>query len=137
MSDPVKACGVLVVKGTPIREFLLMRHHDRWDLPKGHLDAGEDDIECALRELEEETGIPEDAIELDPEFRFITSYRVIDRGKRECDKVLIIFLGRLIRDVKIQVSEHPDYRWFTWPVDGSIQSRTIDPLLEALRQHLG
>ena len=137
MSDPVKACGVLIVKGAPIREFLLMRHADRWDLPKGHLDPGETDIECALRELEEETGIPEDAVELDPDFRFTTSYRVIDRGQRECDKLLVIFLGRLNRDVEIRVTEHPDYQWFPWPVEGSIQARTIDPLLETLKQFLG
>lgn len=140
MSDskrgPVKACGVLVVKGTPVQEFLLMRHVDRWDLPKGHLDPGESDTECALRELEEETGIPAAAVDLDPDFRFTTTYRVIDRKEGECDKLLVVYLGRLNREVEIRVSEHPDYQWFPWPVAGSIQSRTIDPLLETLRQFL-
>ena len=56
MSD-VKSCGFLLVRGEPIREFLLMRHADRWDLPKGHVDAGETEMECALRELAEETGV--------------------------------------------------------------------------------
>ncbi|MEL7161300.1 MAG: NUDIX domain-containing protein, partial [Bacteroidota bacterium] len=30
---------------------------NRWDLPKGHVDPGETNLECALRELEEETGV--------------------------------------------------------------------------------
>lgn len=135
MGEPLKSCGVLVVKGTPIREFLLMRHADRWDLPKGHVDPGESEIECALRELEEETGIPSDAIELDPDFRFTHDYRVIDRTGAPRDKTLVVFLGTLIRDVEILLSEHPGYEWFLWP-PASIQTQTIDPLLEAVRQFL-
>ena len=50
----VKSCGFLVIRGRPIREFLLMRHDDRWDIPKGHVDEGESEMQCALRELEEE-----------------------------------------------------------------------------------
>ena len=30
--------------------------YDDWSLPKGKRDAGEDDVECALREVQEETG---------------------------------------------------------------------------------
>lgn len=134
MSDPVKSCGVLIVRGTPISEFLLMRHADRWDLPKGHVDAGETEIECALRELWEETGITGDAIQLDEGFRFTQEYRVLDRGAVR-DKTLIIFLARLIKPVEIQLTEHIGYEWFPWPPAEPIQTRTIDPLLEALRRH--
>ncbi len=52
----VRSCGVLVTLGDPIDRFLLMRHKDRWDLPKGHVDPGESDMETALREMVEETG---------------------------------------------------------------------------------
>ena len=72
----IKACGVLVVRGDPVESFLLMKHRDRWDLPKGHLDDDESDVECALRELEEETGIAADDIELIPGFQFVTIYDV-------------------------------------------------------------
>ena len=54
--------GVLIVRGEPIDSFLLMRHATRWDLPKGHIDEGETEIQCALRELVEETGITADDI---------------------------------------------------------------------------
>lgn len=129
----VKSCGFLIVRGDPVREFLLMRHVDRWDLPKGHVDGGESDIECALRELVEETGITADDIEIVSGFRFENHYQV--RGKRDgklYNKTLVIFLGRLKRDVPIQVSEHPEYQWFQWQPPHKIQEWTIDPLLEAL-----
>ena len=61
----VKSCGFLVIRNDPNPSFLLMRHADRWDLPKGHVDPGESNKECALRELEEETGITVDDIEVD------------------------------------------------------------------------
>ncbi len=52
-----KSCGFLIYRNNPARSFLLMRHTDRWDLPKGHVDPNETNLECALRELKEETGI--------------------------------------------------------------------------------
>lgn len=40
-------------------DVLLIRRNDLWDLPKGHQEPGEDITLTALREVEEETGIPE------------------------------------------------------------------------------
>jgi 8-oxo-dGTP pyrophosphatase MutT (NUDIX family) len=39
-------------------------HYDDWTMPKGKLDPGETEAECALREVEEETGL---RCELGPE----------------------------------------------------------------------
>jgi ADP-ribose pyrophosphatase len=52
----VKSCGVLLFRRQPEMAFLLLRQHHRYDLPKGHQEKGESDLDCALRELEEETG---------------------------------------------------------------------------------
>jgi bis(5'-nucleosidyl)-tetraphosphatase len=126
----VKSCGFLIVRGNPIREFLLMRHADRWDLPKGHVDPGETEMQCALRELREETGIALTDIDVLDGFRFETRYQV--RGKRDgrlYDKTLVIFLARLKRDVAIAVTEHPGFQWFPWQPPHKIQAWTIDPLL--------
>ena len=38
-------------------QFLLIYRRGKWDLPKGKLDEGEDLKTCAVREVEEETGI--------------------------------------------------------------------------------
>lgn len=41
----------------PAGSVLLILRLGHWDFPKGHLEAGETLSECALREVEEETGI--------------------------------------------------------------------------------
>ena len=81
----IKAAGILVTRGQPVESFLLLRHRDRWDLPKGHLDAGETEIQCALRELEEETGIRASDIELDGKFQWSIEYDVDSKrfGERQ------------------------------------------------------
>lgn len=130
-----RACGFLIVRGEPIDEFLLMRHADRLDLPKGKVDSGESDLECALRELSEETGIQPQAIEVDPTFRYVGQYPV-GQGKQTSQKTLVIFLGRLIQEVTIEVTEHLGFEWVAWNPPHRIQTRTIDPLLEELASHL-
>ena len=35
------------------------QNHDSWSLPKGHIDKGETNLEAAIREIYEETGIKE------------------------------------------------------------------------------
>ena len=135
MAD-LKSCGFLIIRGWPVEEFLLMRHAERWDLPKGHVDPGETDLECALRELEEETGIAREDIEIIPDFEFTTRYRV--RSKRDgqlADKTLRIFLGRLICDVELKLTEHIGYQWFRWQPPHTIQRFTLDPLLAEVERY--
>lgn len=51
----VEAAGGVVVDDAGA--WLMMRRNGRWDLPKGHVEAGEDFEHCAAREIAEETGI--------------------------------------------------------------------------------
>jgi 8-oxo-dGTP pyrophosphatase MutT (NUDIX family) len=51
----VEAAGGLV--HTPQGQVLMMWRNGRWDLPKGHIEPGESPGVCALREVEEETGV--------------------------------------------------------------------------------
>lgn len=52
---PVEAAGGVVVD--PAGRSLMIRRNGRWDLPKGHLECGEELAACAAREIAEETGI--------------------------------------------------------------------------------
>ena len=38
-------------------QVLMIRRFNRWDLPKGHIEQGEDSLTAAMREIEEETGV--------------------------------------------------------------------------------
>ena len=51
----IEAAGGLVCNEQ--NETLMIFCYRRWDLPKGHVDPGESDAECAVREVEEETGV--------------------------------------------------------------------------------
>lgn len=58
----VRAAGGLVwrVSGTASGFEVLLVHRPRygdWSFPKGKLEAGETEAECAVREVEEETGL--------------------------------------------------------------------------------
>jgi len=51
----VQAAGGLVINKN--KEVLMIFRRGKWDLPKGKLDKGETLEECAVREVEEETGL--------------------------------------------------------------------------------
>jgi 8-oxo-dGTP pyrophosphatase MutT (NUDIX family) len=51
----IEAAGGMVFN--PKGELLMMFRRGQWDMPKGKLDEGETIDACALREVEEETGI--------------------------------------------------------------------------------
>lgn len=69
----IRAAGGVVVRETGDRFEVLVVHrprHDDWTFPKGKAGPDESDEDCALREVEEETGL---RCDLDRELRS-TSY---------------------------------------------------------------
>jgi bis(5'-nucleosidyl)-tetraphosphatase len=112
-----------------------MEHPRRWDLPKGHVDPGETDEQCALRELREETAIGSDDIVIDAQFRFKEEYEVCYRGQQPAWKTLVIFLAELTTNRELVVTEHRGFRWFDWSPPHQLQTKTVDPLLEAVANH--
>lgn len=133
-AELVRAAGVLLMTETDEPHFLLMRHHDRWDLPKGHCDGTESYLETARREMHEETGIEPQSCRFDPHFHFDVQYEVSYRNQpnRIFRKNVRYFLAWLPELVKIEVSEHESYQWFRWAPPHHIQAQTIDPLLAAV-----
>ena len=115
-----------------------MQHPTRWDLPKGHVDPGESEMECALRELDEETGIKESQIEIDENFRYDHLYTVTlkKHNYEPRPKKLSIFLAKLNEPhVELELTEHDGYQWFDWEPPHDIQARTINPVLQAVEEY--
>ncbi|MBD3639335.1 MAG: NUDIX domain-containing protein, partial [Crocinitomicaceae bacterium] len=50
----IEAAGGLVRR---FNQFLFIKRHGKWDIPKGKLDSGESIEQCAVREIEEECGL--------------------------------------------------------------------------------
>ncbi len=120
-------------------EFLLLRHADRWDLPKGHCENGETFMETALRETEEETGISADIIAVKPEFHFDLVYSVSYKkwGDQIFQKQVRYFLGFVDSKPALTLTEHQSAQWFPWNPPHKIQTQTIDPVLQSIEKHLG
>ncbi|MFN3191555.1 MAG: bis(5'-nucleosyl)-tetraphosphatase [Aureliella sp.] len=132
--DPMQAAGMVIFTETDPRQFLLMQHRDRWDLPKGHAEPGESLLETALRETEEETGINLDCIRVDEAFRFVLEYFVEHSKRGRYPKRVTYFLAFVAEPCEVTLTEHIGYEWRPWP-SGPIQTETIDPLLEAVKQY--
>ena len=132
-----RSCGFLIFRRQPDHAFLLMKHADRWDIPKGHVDPGETDMETALRELVEETGIAESDIKVDADFQFEHKYEVNQKryGNKPVLKTLVVYLDELIHDVEIVATEHEGHEWRLWSSPHKIQKKTIDELLEQVAKH--
>ncbi|MFA5048848.1 MAG: NUDIX domain-containing protein [Patescibacteria group bacterium] len=55
-----KSAGIIVYRHRPNlgRQYLVIYHRgDYWNFPKGGVEAGDSEMETAIRELEEETGL--------------------------------------------------------------------------------
>ncbi len=60
LNEVVRAAGGVVVRGTGGTASVLLVHrpaYDDWTFPKGKVDPGESEEACAVREVEEETGL--------------------------------------------------------------------------------
>src|SRR5450432_1588443 len=72
----VKAAGGLVLNKN--KEMLMIFRRGKWDLPKGKLDKDETIEQCALREVEEETGLRNITLH---KYLLTTWHTYHDRGK--------------------------------------------------------
>ena len=95
---------------------------EAWQMPQGGLDEGEDAEAGALRELEEETGITPDLVEIIARCPVELTYDLPDdlvgkmwkgryRGQRQA-WFLCRFTGR-DEDIDIE-TEHPEFRAWKW-----------------------
>jgi len=124
---------------------------DAWQMPQGGLDPGETALEGAYRELEEETGINRDLVELVAQAKEELLYDLPEdligkvwkkpwRGQRQT-WFLMRFLGR-DEDVNIETPE-PEFRAWKWAEAAELPAMIVpfkkklyEDVIAAFRAHL-
>ena len=126
----VRAAGLILrreVGGR--RRWLLLRNRKsgEWGFPKGHAEAGEDDLATALRETAEECGIATLAVEIP---RRALLYRLSDgRLKR------VTYIPARTSAMRVKLSpEHDRSGWFD--ARGVLDRLSHDSLRALFRAHL-
>ncbi len=111
-----KTIGIITFKkkGRSIHYLLLHYGGEYWNFPKGHQEKEESELDTALREVREETGIGK--VKIIEGFKYEYDYdfntKVKDGIKQQVYRHAIFFLGE-IKAEKIKISnEHLDYGWF-------------------------
>ena len=104
-----KSCGVLpyrMLNGQ--QEFLLVfeTYSKCWSLPKGHIEAGETDVQTALRELYEETGL---TANLDTSRCASIEYPISSFARKQ----VAFFLGEVVGVPKVREGEIDKFKWVT------------------------
>lgn len=102
-----KSCGILpyrIHQGQ--REYLIVfeEFSQCWSLPKGHMEAGETEVQAALRELYEETGLTGQP---DVTKRAVLEYPLRPIGRKQ----VILFPALVTGTPKVRPGEIQNYRW--------------------------
>jgi len=123
------SAGVVVVRDTSRGvQFLLLRAFNHWDFPKGLMEAGEEPMQTALREVEEETTLH------DLEFPWGEVF--IETGPYSRGKVARYYIGRTRQEaIYLPVNpdlgrpEHSEYRWVSYGKAMALTSARVRPVV--------
>lgn len=106
--EKIIAAGGIVENGE--KEILMIFRRGKWDLPKGKLDEGETIEECAVREVEEETGLR--SIQ-QGELIDVTLHTYIEKGK-EIEKETYWYAMKVEGDQKLVAQSEEDIEEIRW-----------------------
>ncbi len=124
-----RSAGAFVFRreGEGILFLLLMKPNGDWDLPKGHIEKGENATEAAQREIFEETGIePKFAASFSKTTRYF-----FFRGRHRVSKTVKFFIAEAFSDSVSISKEHKGYVWAGY--EESAQKLRFKDLVGALR----
>lgn len=131
-----KSAGALVFYKNQDIEYLLLHYpsgaktsREYWDLPKGHIEKGEKEIDTVKREVREETGLED--IELIGNFKEHIKYFFRSEGQTIFKTVTFYLAKAQTKDVKISF-EHIGYVWLLY--EEALERLTFDNAKEILKK---
>ena len=101
---------------------MVSQHGTAWSLPKGHIEAGEDKMTAALREIKEESGLTE--LEPIKELGSYKRFKIDKDGDEDTSELKTIFMFKFTTnqtDLSPIDPENPEGRW--------VDKRTVVNLL--------
>lgn len=124
------SAGVVVIRETPEGwRYLLLRAFNHWDFPKGMVEAGEEPLAAAIREVQEETLITE------LEFAWGEAYT--QTGPYSRGKVARYYIAKTPTvAVTLPViealgrAEHNEFRWVDRATALKLVSPRVAPIIE-------
>ena len=107
--DEISSGAILYYIDNLTITFLLLHYfRGHWDFPKGNNEKGESEIDTALREIREETGITD--VTIINGFKKETFYKY-KRNNRLILKKVVYFLAKANSTDVVLSSEHLDFVW--------------------------
>ena len=124
-------CFALVVVRQDDR-FLVIRelkHGQRWYLPAGRVEPGEDFFVAAKREAEEEAGLMD--LKIIAGFKELVSYFYKRDGKSIAKEVVFFLAESQTEDIKLS-TEHTEYKWMEF--DKALKQVTFKTSKDVLKK---
>ena len=111
MKQEISAGAIVYKVDKGVKILFLISPKKNLDIPKGHIEKGENSIEAAKREIKEETGLDVDFI---PYFEYRNKYFFSENGERILKRVNV-YLANVSKSAKIRISEeHIGYKWLSY-----------------------
>ena len=137
MTGQKLSCGAVLARETDAGWLTLMlRAFHHWDFPKGLRERGEEPMEAALREVQEETGIDD--------LSFDWGDRFYETGPYSQGKVARYYIAKTEQEaVEMGISpetgepEHQEWRWVSFDEAYDLGSPRVREIVHWARQVIG
>lgn len=133
----VMSCGAVVLRETPDGwRLLMLRIFRHWDFPKGLMEAGEEPLATALREVREESTVAD--------LQFPWGHIHLDTGPYGQGKVARYYLGvTRTQDISLPPSpdngrpEHSEWRWVSFAQARRLAAPRVRAVIDWAEDQLG